>query len=75
MIELTGSEKQVAWATKIRLREMSAMTWNLKNAPVLIATKMKMKIEAVENELTAKWWIENQNIAEHIKDSAWHKIY
>lgn len=59
--ELTGSAKQVAWATAIRKKEIESLrarSWHEKHAP--------LAAEAIDyiirEKTTAAWWIDNQGM-------------
>jgi hypothetical protein len=74
MIKLTGTEKQIEWATQIRdtnvktlEREIEELKLREANGtgsfPELVA-KIEKAISDIGNQKSeAKWWIDNKNIA------------
>jgi hypothetical protein len=74
MIELVGSEKQVAWATEIRNNNIKTLIQEVEEfkgretredcSYSVIIGKIEKAIEDIKNgKPEAKWWIENKGIA------------
>lgn len=75
MKELKGSEKQIAWAEKIRIEQLNnlelkarefeerALVAKISAKPLSIAKQIRESIEEMRNEESAKWWIDNRSIA------------
>jgi len=69
MINLTGTEKQIAWATEIRdfnvkMLKNEIESFEKRNAFPEIVEKLKAAvIEVEEGKSEAKFWIEHQNLA------------
>jgi hypothetical protein len=63
---LTGSDKQIAWAYKIRKQKMSEIESGRVAAearlPEEIAVKFLTAYEKLNNQTVASWWIENHEI-------------
>lgn len=82
MNKLQGTEKQIAWAEKIRATEINKVEFALKemdtrieNAtykemPTQIKNWLEVLLEEIKNQVEAKYWIENQNIGRHIIEKA-----
>ncbi len=64
MTELNGSEKQITWATNIRLEKMQAWALLIKNNN-LDENKVKSlygsAIEELKNKTDSKFWIDHVN--------------
>ncbi len=71
---LTGSEKQIAWATEIRTTNLRILNEEIEvfkgrelrencSYGVIIEKAEKAINEIQKTEKTAKWWIEHQNLA------------
>ena len=75
MKELKGSEKQVAWAEKIRTEQLNSLEFKAREfeeralvakisvKPLSIAKQIRESMEEIKNEESAKWWIDNRNIS------------
>jgi hypothetical protein len=72
MVELQGSEKQVAWAEQIRTRNIDYLTSTMtelknRNHSEIFGThieKLEAAISQAKNIPSAKAWIEKQHVAE-----------
>lgn len=78
---LTGSEKQIAWATKVRQElfdhEMSALAKADAFGPILNDTeevfrakqeyRKQIVLSVIEAQTEAKWWIDRRNSGEVFK--------
>lgn len=85
MVELQGTEKQVAWAEKIRAEQINSLEFSLKEfkanvetakfkeAPMQIISKIELSLEEIKTKDSAKWWIDNRNIARHLVEKTMHK--
>ena len=64
LVDLTGSDKQIAWANDIRKAYMERMTQTMERLKVIDAAKAQdawTTLLAIVNKATeAKWWIDNQ---------------
>lgn len=58
MIMLTGSEKQVAWATTIRAAAIAAVDTLLAGAA--LNANQQAAIDALRGQASAKFWIDNR---------------
>ena len=74
MIKLTGSEKQIAWATTIRDNNINTLKTEIENFKARgqredwdyseIIAKIEKAIEDIKvTKSDAKWWIENKGVA------------
>lgn len=85
MKELTGSEKQITWAEKLRTKAINEIGFELENLNMklvnakykeslsAIISKLEESLEEIKNKAEAKWWIDNQNIARHSIEKASHR--
>lgn len=74
MVELKGSEKQIAWAEKIRKEEVEKMdrivkementieTAKFKTRPTEILNKMVELVAQAKKECSAKYWIDRRDV-------------
>lgn len=73
--ELTGSDKQIAWAEKIRSEKIAEIEKFF--APLTITPEQKKRIDEVKNliiaEAAAKNWIENRNESVNSLFDKYHK--
>lgn len=60
--ELTGSPKQIAWATTIRQKAMETLTNDLKKIQQPERPCEAMAIDIVALEKSAGWWIDNKKL-------------
>ena len=78
MVELKGTEKQVAWAEKIRAEQINNLKFSIKDFKTkgmlaFILEKMEVLLAEIEVKDSAKWWIENKNIARYVVEMAMRK--
>lgn len=66
---LTGSEKQIAWATDIRAEQIAQLDTTMADvrartvatAPAWATTAIETAAEATRRQVTASWWIDNRH--------------
>lgn len=64
MTQLTGSEKQIAWATDIRARFIELRAQLMKGCKDPDDPRMKQMVDMLdrfENQSSAAWWIDNRD--------------
>lgn len=65
MVELTGTEKQIAWAKDIKTNMLTAISKFVECNKEDDSATAKIVFEAaknIENETSSKWFIENRNL-------------
>lgn len=62
LVDLTGSEKQIAWAEDLRAESIVAYVNENGLTDDEIADNAAMLMQVISTESTAKWWIDNRGL-------------